>query len=103
MCGFIVSSLTTKVAGFEPTMKESKSFSLPLGYTLIIKDVADWYSAIPITYPNRIRNQTTSHQPIFLTARKVGRYQVYLGKQEPTEANSHPNPMPINGFEPLTL
>ena len=47
MCGFIVFSLTTKVAGFEPTMKESKSFALPLGYTLTIKDVADWYSALP--------------------------------------------------------
>lgn len=47
MCGFIVFSLTTKVARFEPTMKESKSFALPLGYTLIIKDVADWYSALP--------------------------------------------------------
>ena len=51
MCGFIVFPLTTKVAGFEPTMKESKSFALPLGYTLKIKDVADWYSA----HPNHLR------------------------------------------------
>ena len=51
MCGFIVFSLTTKVAGFEQTMKESKSFALPLGYTLKIKDVVDWYSA----HPNHLR------------------------------------------------
>ena len=89
MCGFIVFSLTTKVAGFEPTMKESKSFALPLGYTLKIKDVADWYSA----HPNHLRQmlgiQTTSYLPIFLTARKVGRYQVYLGKKEPNITVSH--------------
>ena len=63
MCGFIVLSLTTKVAGFEPTHEGVKVPCLTAWLYLNNKnDVADWYSA----HPSHLR-QTNPHPDYIVT------------------------------------